>query len=263
MTDAVQPHGGRAARLDVQGLTVAYGGVVALHAVDLAIAPGEITGLIGPNGSGKTTLFNALTGWVRPDAGCVLLDGRDITGLPPHAVARLGVARSFQLVSIFPELSCAANVLAGFHLRLAGGIGRPLLRPLAERRMRQECLREAEELLAAVGLGGRIHTRAADLSYGDWKRVDVARSLAMRPRILLLDEPGAGLEADEKSQLAEVIRRTVAEHELTLVVVEHDVGFVRGLCERVVVLNEGRVLAEGTPSEIYESSAVAEVYLGG
>ena len=262
MSGSARPGGRRAARLDIESLTVAYGGVTALREVDLAIAPGEIIGLIGPNGSGKTTLFNALTGWVRPDGGRVRLDGRDITGLPPHAVARLGVARSFQLVSIFPELTAAGNVLAGFHLRLAGGVARPLLRPLTERRMRHTCLGEAEELLASVGLGRRAHQRARDLSYGDWKRVDVARSLAMGPRILLLDEPGAGLEAEEKSQLADVIRRTVTEHRLTLVVVEHDVGFVRGLCERVVVLNEGRVLADGTPSEIYESSAVAEVYLG-
>ena len=251
------------AQMEVAGMRVTYGGVVALSDVDLRIDSQGITGLIGPNGSGKTTLFNALTGWVRPNAGRVRFEGEDITGLRPHQVARRGIARSFQLVSVFPDLTCRANVVVGSHLSLAPSVSRALLRPRAERRRRQQCLREARLLLEAVGLGDRVDERAGALAYGDWKRVDVARSLAMRPRVLLLDEPAAGLDRDEKAQLSETIRRTAVENKLTVVVVEHDVEFVSELCSRVIVLDEGRLVADGSPDEIYRSSVVAEVYLGG
>ncbi|HEU4368018.1 MAG TPA: ABC transporter ATP-binding protein [Methylomirabilota bacterium] len=249
------------ATLAVQDLAVEFGGVTALAGVSFEVRPGTITSLIGPNGAGKTTAFNAITGYLRARRGRVTLDGRPLTGLRPCDIAERGVVRTFQKTSVFPALSVRDNVLIGLHLRGRSG----LLGILAGRRaVAEEEARlagDAQGLIAFVGLEHRRGELAGALPYGEQRLVEVAVALAARPRLLLLDEPAAGMTGGEKDGLIALVRR-VREQGVTVFLVEHDMRLVMGISETVIVLNHGRVIAEGPPAAIQAHPDVIRAYLG-
>jgi branched-chain amino acid transport system ATP-binding protein len=249
------------AALAVADLAVEFGGVVALAGVSFEVRPGTITSLIGPNGAGKTTAFNAITGYLRPRRGRVTFDGAPLAGLRPCDVAARGVVRTFQKTSVFPSLSVRDNVMIGLHLR--GGSG--LLGILAGRRAVAEeearLAREADAIIDFVGLGHRRQEAASALPYGEQRLVEVAVALAARPRLLLLDEPAAGMTGAEKDRLIALVRR-VREQGVTVFLVEHDMRLVMGVSDTVIVLNHGRVIAEGPPAAIQTHPDVIRAYLG-
>lgn len=234
--------------LEVKGLTKAFGGLLAVGRVSFQVASGEVVGLLGPNGSGKTTLLNLIAGALRPDAGHVRLDDRDITALPANARARRGIARTFQLVRTLPKLSVLDNVLVG---RLYGHGGSGL------EAARAESLR----LLDSVGLRDKTHALASQLTLTDQKRVELARALATRPKVLLLDEPLGGLNPTEVG-VALALLRQVQTSGITVVIVEHNVRAVRALCDRLIVFNYGQTVVEGRPDDVLAHPAVIEAYLG-
>lgn len=233
--------------LEAVGVTVSFHGLRALDEVSLTLRRGEILGLIGPNGSGKTTLVNAITGHVPVVAGRIATERGELTGRPPHEIARSGVVRSFQIVRLFDGLTVRENVLAG-----AFAAGRP--RAVAER--------EAEELLAGFGLADRAHLLGGELAYGDKRRVEIARALATRPDYLLLDEPAAGMNEAESAQLLELLARLPAERELGLLVIDHDMALILRLCHRLQVLASGRTIAEGEVEAVRRHPEVVAAYLG-
>jgi branched-chain amino acid transport system ATP-binding protein len=252
---------GAAPLLTVSGLERAFGGVRAVDGVSFEVAPGEVHGLIGPNGAGKTTVINLVSGLLRATGGTVHLDGRPIHALPPHRVAARGVARTFQNIRLFPELSALANVLVGEHLvRRASLVARLLMLPAAgeeERRARER----AAALLERIGLAGRADERARNLSYGEQRRVEIARALAAEPRILLLDEPTAGMNPLEVQSVAALIRQVAAGGHSVLLI-EHNVKLVMDVCDRITVLSFGKVIARGPPAEVARDPAVVAAYLG-
>ncbi len=247
--------------LAVDDLAVDFGGVAALAGVSFAVRDATITSLIGPNGAGKTTAFNAITGYLRPARGRVTYEGHALTGRRPCDIAARGVVRTFQKTSVFPALTVADNVLTGLHLRGRAG----LLGILAGRRAvrdEERRLREAvAEILEFVGLGRHAESLAADLPYGEQRLVELAVALAARPRMLLLDEPAAGMTSAEKERLVALIRRIRAQG-VTVFVVEHDMRLVMGISDTVIVLNHGRVIAEGPPAAIQADPDVIRAYLG-
>jgi ABC-type branched-subunit amino acid transport system ATPase component len=249
------------ALLEVEGLARAFGGVRAVDGATFQVRPGEVHGLIGPNGAGKTTAINLVSGLLRPTAGSIRLDGRAIQGLPPHRIAGLGVARTFQNIRLFRDLSAADNVLVGEHrLRRPSLASRLLLLPSAreeERRAREQ----AFALLDRIGLGERARERARNLSYGEQRRVEIARALASAPRLLLLDEPTAGMNPAEVKEVASLIRQVAGEG-CAVLLIEHNVRLVMDVCDRITVLNFGRVIAEGPPAEVARDPAVVSAYLG-
>jgi branched-chain amino acid transport system ATP-binding protein len=249
------------ATLAVDDLAVDFGGVAALAGVTFRVQPGTITSLIGPNGAGKTTAFNAITGYLRPRRGRVTLDGAALGGLRPCDIAGRGVVRTFQKTSVFPALSVRDNVRTGLHLR-----GRSTLAGIlaGRRAVAQEEARlagEADALLAFVGLGHRRDEQASALPYGEQRLIEVAVALAAQPRLLLLDEPAAGMTGGEKDRLVELVRR-VREQGVTVLLVEHDMRLVMGISDVVIVLNHGRVIAEGPPAAIQAHPDVIRAYLG-
>jgi branched-chain amino acid transport system ATP-binding protein len=250
------------ALLDVAGLSIHFGGLAALSDVDLAVGAGEIFALIGPNGAGKTTVFNIVTGLYRPLAGHVRFDGHDLLARAPHAVARLGVARTFQNTEVFRGLSALDNVLIGEHPRLRGGV---IAAALGLPKVRQEealARARAHSLLVRVGLADAAERDAAGLPLGLQKRLELARALALAPRLLLLDEPAGGLNPTETQELMQLIRSLRDVDRLTILLVEHNMELVMGVSDRVAVLQYGRKLAEGTPAEVSRNPAVVEAYLG-
>jgi branched-chain amino acid transport system ATP-binding protein len=244
--------------LDVEELSKSFGGLQALDGVSFTVAERSITALIGPNGAGKTTLFNLVSGFLPPSAGRVRLGGTDVTGLPPHSRAAAGIVRTFQLVKLFTELSVVENVLVGAHTRSTGGLWAALVRP---RRREAPLVERARALLDRVGLADVARRRAGALTYGQQRLLEIARALAASPRLLLLDEPAAGLNREETARLAELLR-SLRDEGLTVLVIEHDTAFVMSLAEKIVVLDFGRLIAQGPPAEVQRHPAVLEAYLG-
>jgi ABC-type branched-subunit amino acid transport system ATPase component len=240
----------------------AFGGVRAVDGASLSIAPGEVHGLIGPNGAGKTSVINLVSGLLVPTSGRILLGDAPIHGLPPHAVAGMGVARTFQNIRLFPDLSARDNVVVGQHLRRRASLAARLLLLPAARTEAEAARTEADGLLARVGLSDRIREHARNLSYGEQRRVEIARALASAPRLLLLDEPTAGMNPVEVHSVATLIRQVAAEGRSVLLV-EHNVRLVMEVCDRITVLDFGKVIAGGTPAEVSRDPAVVTAYLGG
>jgi branched-chain amino acid transport system ATP-binding protein len=249
------------ALLSIENLSKNFGGVQAVDNVSFTMAAGEIVGLIGPNGAGKTTCFNLISGLLSPSSGGVRLSSRNMEGLPPYRRARLGLARTFQNIQLFGGMTVLDNVLTGFHLRQRVGVLMTLL-PLPRVKQSQfENRRQALELLELVGLGGKAGEAAEALAYGDQRRLEIARALAQEPKLLLMDEPAAGLNPRETEDLMALLEKLRALG-ITLLVIEHDMTLVMGLCHRIVVLDHGQVIAEGAPQEIRQNSRVIEAYLG-
>ncbi len=248
--------------LELREVERAFGGVRAVDGVSFAVAAGAVHGLIGPNGAGKTTLLNLVSGLLRPTGGDIRVEGRRIDRLPPHRIAALGVTRTFQNIRLFPGLSAADNVIVGQHLRREARLWkRMLLLPSAT--AEQRAARERSlELLARVGLSERATEKAANLSYGEQRRVEIARALGSSPRVLLLDEPTAGMNRAEVGAIGDLIR-DVARHGHSVLLVEHNMPLVMSVCDRITVLDFGRVIAEGTPAEVSADPAVIAAYLGG
>ncbi|MBI4269788.1 MAG: ABC transporter ATP-binding protein [Candidatus Rokubacteria bacterium] len=241
--------------LEVRGVQKAFDGFQAVAGVSLAVARGEIAAIIGPNGAGKTTLFNLVTGHLRPDAGSVLLEGRDITGLPPHQVCRLGMGRSFQRTNIFPRLSVFQNVQAAFISHRGRGLD---LLSRVDRLYRDE----TDALLASLGLLERAGEMSGFLSHGAQKQLELGIALASEPRLLLLDEPTAGMSAAETHETIRLISRIARERDLTLLFTEHDMDVVFSIAQRITVLHQGHVIADGAPAEVRTDAEVRRVYLG-
>ncbi|GAB4170830.1 MAG: ABC transporter ATP-binding protein [Rhodocyclaceae bacterium] len=250
------------ALLEVRELDMVFGGVHAVQALSFAVEAGTVHSVIGPNGAGKTTLFNMVSGIYKPTRGQVFLDGEDVTGEPPHALARRGVSRSFQNLQVCMNLSAIENVMIGAHLRLNRRLLPAMLRAPWIARADDACREEAARLMDYVGVGRYVHAHAGSLPYGALKRMEIARALAARPKLLLLDEPAAGLNNTETAEIATLIRK-IAASGVTVVLVEHDMKLVMGLSDRILVLDYGKKLAEGSAEEVRTNPDVIVAYLGG
>jgi len=249
------------ALLSVQGASKRFGGLQALADVSLAVRRGQIHGLIGPNGAGKTTCFNVITGLYQPDSGSFVLNGKPYSPSSPHRVAQAGIARTFQNLRLFGEMTALENVMVGRHVRTRQGVFGAVLRHSAAREEERDIEQRAHELLRLVGIAGLAQRTARYLSYGDQRRVEIARALATDPLLLALDEPAAGMNATEKSSLSDLLQQIRAMG-TTILLIEHDVKMVMSLCDQITVLDYGRVIADGTADEVQRHPEVIAAYLG-
>ncbi len=247
--------------LNVQGVSKRFGGLQALSEVGITIQPGQVYGLIGPNGAGKTTFFNVITGLYSPDSGTFELGGTPYKPSAVHEVAEQGIARTFQNIRLFPEMTALENVMVGRHVRTKSGLVGAIFRTASFKAEEAAIAQRAQELLDYVGIGRYAEYRARTLSYGDQRRLEIARALATDPKLIALDEPAAGMNATEKVVLRELIDR-IRKDGRTILLIEHDVKLVMGLCDRVTVLDYGKQIAEGNPHEVQKNEKVIEAYLG-
>ena len=248
--------------LDVRNLGIDFGGLTAVDSFNITIGPTEISGLIGPNGAGKTTIFNLLTGVYQPTRGSILINGIDTKGMPTHKGNRLGIARTFQNIRLFAEMSALDNVKVGMHNEIKCSFLSSLFHLPGYHKAEKKANEKAMELLEFMGLGDVAHVKAGSLPYGVQRRLEIVRALASNPSIILLDEPAAGMNPSETAELMHQIRRIRDTFQIAIFLIEHDMNLVMNVCEAIAVVNYGRIIAKGTPEEIRENPAVIEAYLG-
>jgi branched-chain amino acid transport system ATP-binding protein len=259
---ATSPVAARDEGFDVDNVGISFGGLKAVSGFSLKLPRQGLYGLIGPNGAGKTTIFNLMTGVYQPDHGSMSLSGRSLIGSPPHAIAQAGIARTFQNIRLFGELSVLDNVRLGSQLRHPLGVYKTVLRSIGFHRTEMRVRNYAEQLLELFDLSDFANAPARSLSYGHQRRLEMARALATTPKVLLLDEPAAGMNTQEKMALAETIRRLPAEFNVSVLLIDHDMGLVMGVCDQITVVDHGVVIAHGPPARIQNDQRVIAAYLG-